>query len=146
MALNLSDIKDAIRAYLEANIVDDVVEQAVPDAQTVLRNADGTVKPYVSYQFGDLQRLYGGARGLIGVRHDDYELPIRIQAQAPDAKMASDMADHVLDVALGFSSDYTGEVRKRPGGGMFSIVNTNGATECYTFPVSFAVTLQMTDS
>lgn len=146
MTLNLREIKNQLRDYFNTALVDEVYEQAVPDAQSVLRNSDGTVKPYIAFQFGDLQRMYGGARGLSGVRNDDYELPIRFQALAPDPAMASDMADGIIDKILGYTSEQTGEVRKRPGGGMFSIVNTNGATECYTFPVSYAVTVQMLET
>lgn len=143
MTLNLREIKTGIRAYIRSSFIEDVVEQSVPDPKTVLRLPDGKVKPYIAFQFGDIQRLYAGSRGLTGVRNDDYELPIRFQALSGDAEIASDIADEIMDVMLGYTSEQTGEVRKRPGGGMFSITSTNGATECYAFPASYAVTIQM---
>lgn len=139
---NISDVQDAILEHLEDSIPQMVVEQAIPDAQTVLRDSKGNVQVYVALQFGDLQRAYTG-QAVAGVRHDDYELPVYIQVVAPQPKIARKLAsDKILDAMLGFSTDGTGEVRKRPGGGMWPILSSNGATAGYLFPSSYAVTVQ----
>lgn len=139
---NISDVQDAILAHLDTSVAQMVVEQAIPDAQSVLRGANGQVQVYVATQFGDLQRTYNG-QAVAGVRHDDYELPVYIQVVAPQPKIARKLAsDKILDSMLGFSTAGTGEVRKRPGGGMWPILSSNGATEAYLFPSSYAVTVQ----
>lgn len=139
---NIDEVQDTILEHLNTSIAQMVVEQSIPDAQTVLRGPNGQVQVYVALQFGDLQETYTG-KAVAGVRHDDYELPVYIQVVAPQAKIARKLASrNVLDAMLGFSTAGTGEVRKRAGGGMWPILASNGATEAYLFPSSYAVTVQ----
>ena len=143
MALNLVDVQDQIYEALENAIPYPLVEQGVPDEDTV-RKVNGKVEPYVALQFGDLQRGRLGGETFAGVRTFDYELPIYIQVVSADMSKARKIRDGaVLDMMLGFSQDWTGEVRKRPGGGMWPITNSNGATEAYLYPSSWAVTVQL---
>lgn len=147
MALNLTSVKDEVRKYLKDSFSGQgPYEQAIPDASTLPRNAQGGIDPYLSFRFGDLQRTYGGGRGLIGVRADDYELPIYFEAVAGNSTDASKLADLVVEAFLGKEFTNTGEARKRPGGGMFPVVSTNGATEAYMFPASFAITIQLMET
>lgn len=142
--LNLVDIQDAVFEELESEMAIPVFEQAIPDANTV-RKVDGKVQPYLAIQFGDLQDRVSG-RGFTGVRSNDYELPIYVQVVAADPRIARKIASGpVLDTMLGLSLDWTGEVRKRPGGGMWPIVNSNGATEAYLAPSSWGVTVQLAE-
>lgn len=145
MTLNLVDVQDQIFDSLETTVPYPVVEQGVPDSQTV-RKVDGKILPYIALQFGDLQRRQDG-QTFTGVRTFDYELPIYIQVCSANARMARQIAGGVvLDAMLGLSFQWTGEVRKRPGGGMFQITQSNGATEAYLFPSSWAVTVQLIDT
>ena len=142
---NLIEIQDKILDQLADNSPFPVYEQAIPDADTVLKVA-GKIEPYIALQFGDLQDRVSG-RGFSGVRHNDYELPIYIQVVAADMAKGRKIRDGaVLDMMLGFSQGWTGEVRKRPGGGMWPITNSNGATEAYLYPSSWAVTVQLHDT
>ena len=145
MALNLVDVQDQIYEALENAIPYPLVEQGVPDADTV-RKVNGKIEPYIALQFGDLQRGRLGGETFAGVRTFDYELPIYIQVCSANARMARQIAGGVvLDALLGLEFEWTGEVRKRPGGGMFSLTSSNGATECYMMPSSWAVTVQIND-
>lgn len=139
---NLVEIQDAILDQLADNSPYPVREQAIPDADT-LEKVGGKVEPYIALQFGDLQDRVSG-RGFTGVRGNDYELPIYIQVVAADVSKARKIRDgFVLDTMLGFSQAWTGEVRKRTGGGMWPIASSNGATEAYMYPSSWAVTVQL---
>lgn len=143
--LNLVEIQDYIFNHLESTLPQPLYEQGIPDAQTV-RKVNGKVQPYVALQFGDLQERASG-RGFSGVRFNDYDLPIYIQVVAADPKVARKIAsDSVLDAMLGLQTDWTDQVRKRPGGGMWPITNSNGATEAYLVPSSWAVTVQMAET
>lgn len=143
--LNLVDVQDLILETLADRLTIPLVEQAIPDEDTV-RKVAGKIEPYAAIQFGDLQDRVSG-RGFSGVRYDDYELPIYVQVVAAEPTRARKLASgQVLDALLGFSQDWTGEVRKRPGGGMWPIVNSNGATEAYLSPSSWAVTVQLHDT
>lgn len=142
--LNLTEIQDTVFDHLEAALPMKLYEEAIPDADSVKKEkATGKIIPYVALQFGDLQDRISG-RSFSGVRGNDYELPIYVQVVAAVPRTARRIAsDNILDAMLGFSTDWSGEVRKRPGGGMWPIVNSNGATEAYLFPSSWAVTVQI---
>lgn len=142
--LNLVDVQEAILAHLKATIPEKVYEQAVPDAEPV-RKVDGKVVPYVALQFGDIQDRVSG-RSFVGVRGNDYELPIYVQVVAATPEIARKVASrNVLNALLGLKTQWTDEVKKRPGGGMWPITSSNGATEAYMVPSSWAVTVQLNE-
>lgn len=143
--LNIYDVTEAILEYLDTAIPQDVIEQAVPNPDQVLRDSKGRIKNYVAVQFGDLQVRETG-NNLAGVRYSDYDLPIYAQVIAGTPQIAREIAyKKVLDALTGMDFQWTGEVRKRSGGAMWPLISSNGATEAYMFPVSFGVTVQMTD-
>lgn len=137
---NETEIQEGIIALLTTSFAQPLVEQAVPDSKTVRRNTAGDVDPYISYYFGDLQQ--GRAYSMAGPRGDDYEMPIYTQVIAPDAGIARRLGNKLRDVMLGEDFPWTGSIRKRPGGGMFPLVASNGATEAYIMPASFGVLIQ----
>lgn len=117
-----------------------VVEQSVPDSQTVIRNEVGQITPYVAIQFGDLQ--LGRTQSFAGPIGADYILPVYTQAVAHRADYARRLSNRVRKAMIGANFSWTGSVAKRPGGGMFPIVSSNAATEAYQFPASFGVLIQ----
>lgn len=137
---NETVIQEGIIALLESSFAQPLVEQAVPDSKTVLRNSAGDVDPYIAYSFGDIQQ--GRAYSMAGPRWDDYDMPLYIQVVAPDAGIARRLGNKVRDVLLGEGFPWTGSIRKRPGGGMFPLVASTGATEAYIMPASFGVLIQ----
>lgn len=137
--LSIETTQEAVLTLL-GTLPQEVVEQAVPDTSTVLRNSEGAIDPYIAIQFGDLQQGY--TSNMASVRGDDYILPIYTQAVGPTPKIARQVANRVVDKLLGKTFTYAGNIRKRPGGGMFPIVATNGATEAYMFPASFGLLIQ----
>lgn len=145
MSLNLVEIQDQILEYLETNIPFPVIEQGIPDADTV-RKVNGKIEPYIAFRYGDLQRRSEG-QTFAGARTFDYDLPIYTEVCASNARQARQIASGVvLETLLGLEFDWTGEIRKKPGGGMFPLTNSNGATEAYLFPGSWAITVQLNDS
>ena len=140
MASNIGQIQQAILDYLEDEFAQPIIEQGIADAETVVRNAVGDIDPYIALQFGDLQQ--GRGRSMTGARGDDYILPIYFQCIAPTPGIARGLQNKVLDVMLGAKFSWAGNVRKRPGGGMFSMTNSSSSTEAYTFPASFGLVVQ----
>lgn len=137
---NETAIQEDIIALLDAAFAQPLVEQAVPDSKTVLRNGAGDVDPYIAYSFGDLQQ--GRAHSMAGPRGDDYEMPIYTQVVAPDPGIARRLGNKLRSVLLGEDVPWSGSIRKRAGGGMFPLVASNGATEAYIVPASFGVLIQ----
>jgi hypothetical protein len=133
-------IQEDILAFLNDAIAQPVIEQSIPDSQTVLRNSAGDIQPYVAVQFGDSQQQ--GSRAMAGPLGDDYVIPIYTQAIGPTPKIARQIANRVRAALLGAAFEWSGTLRKRPGGGMFPITSSNGATECYQTPASFGLMYQ----
>lgn len=137
----INQTQEDILTLLDGAFVQPVVEQGIPDIYSVRRNAtSGQIEPYIAIQFGDLQQ--GRTYSMVGPRGDDYVLPIYFQCIAPTVKVARQLQNKVLDTMLGEGFPWSGNVRKRPGGGMFTMTNSNSATEAYTFPASFGLTVQ----
>lgn len=137
---SISQTQEEILELLRDEFAQPIVEQGVPDISTVKRNLAGDIDPYIAVQFGDLQQ--GRATSMVGPRGDDYILPIYVQCIAPEVGIARELQNKILDVMLGAGFPWSGNVRKRPGGGMFTMTNSNSATEAYTFPASFGLTVQ----
>ena len=137
---SISQTQGEILELLRDEFDQEIVEQGVPDIKTVKRNLAGDIDPYIAIQFGDLQQ--GRATSMAGPRGDDYVLPIYVQCIAPEVEIARGLQNKILDVMLGAGFPWSGSVRKRPGGGMFTMTNSNSATEAYTFPASFGLTVQ----
>lgn len=142
-ATSEEQVQEEILAHLETVLAQPVVEQAIPDSKTVRRNSVGAVEPYVAIQFGDLQ--VGSTTSFAGPVGDDYILPVYTQAVGSTARIARQVSNRVRLALIGASFDWAGQIRKRPGGGMFPIVSSNGATEAYQFPASFGVLIQFAD-
>jgi hypothetical protein len=137
---NENDVIEDILAFIDAGMPQKVVEQAIPNTKTVLRNTSGDIEVYIAVQFGDGQE--GRTHSFNGPRGDDYIIPVYTQVVAPDPAIARRVAAKLRDLMLGASFTHAGQVRKRPGGGMFPIVTSNGATEAYQMPASFGVPIQ----
>lgn len=142
MAVSLDTIADAVLAHLRDEIPFEVVEHAIPDSETVLRDkTTGKIKPYIAVQFGDI--IQQGSRSFNGPRGDDYTLPIYIQVIAPEPSDTRRGASKVTDVFLGEGFTWAGLVRKRLGGAMFPMEGTNAGTEAYIAPLSFGLLIQI---
>lgn len=140
MASKIAGIQQAILDYVDAQMAQPVYEQGIPDPETVIRNEAGEIDPYVAIRFGDLQQ--GVARAMCGPRGDDYILPIYFDCIGPTPALARGVQNKIMDIFLGEGFPWAGNVRKRPGGGLFSITNSNAATEAYSFPASFGLLVQ----
>lgn len=137
---NEEGVQEDIFAALDAAMAQPLYETAIPDSQTAKRDSSGKVIPYIAIQFGDLNDAGNTSFG--GVRTSDYEMPVYVQCVGPTAKVARQIANRVRDQMLGLDFEWTSEIRKRPGGGVFNMVASTGATEAYVAASSFTVTMQ----
>lgn len=140
MASTIGITQAEMLALLDAEFVQPIVEQGIPDIDTVRRNSVGEIEPYIAIQFGDLQQQ--GATSFVGPRGDDYVMPFYAQCIAPEVGVARGLQNKLVNVLLGEGFPWSGNVRKRPGGPMFPMTNSNSATEAYTAPSSFGLLVQ----
>lgn len=126
---------------LTTNFVQKSYEIAIPEPETLKRNAQGKVDPYIAFQFGDLQDGYSETFG--GAETNDFWLPFYAQVVASDAAVARKLGNKMVRTLLGYSEIYGGQVRKRMGGSMFPIGNMDGTIAAYIMPISFGVKIQL---
>lgn len=138
---SLDMIQSDILQEITAQFTQKVYETGIPDQDSVIRNASQKVDPYLSIQFGDLQRI--GGRVASGVEGDDYELPVYFQCIAPSASVARGLSNKLTRVILGYKTRFTGQTRKRPGGGMFPVQSSTGATDAFIAPSSYGIVVQL---
>lgn len=134
-------VQEAVLAALDAAVPQPVHEQGIPDTQTVLRTSGGAIRPYYALQFGDITENRGG-NSFTGPRGDDYDMAVYVQAIAATIKDARKMSNRVKDAMLGLDFPWSGNIRKRAGGGQGTITASNGATEAYVAATSFTVVIQ----
>ena len=139
MANNLEAIQNAVIAEIQS-MPQKTYEQAVPDAASLKRTPAGAVDVYITYQFGDIQA--SGVTSFAGPRADDYQMPLYVQVIAPTPQTARQVYNRLMDKLLGSTFPYTGNIRKRAGGGMWPITGSTNAVECYVFPASFGLLIQ----
>lgn len=137
---NIAETQTEILEFLDTAFAQPIVEQGVPDIETVLRNPSGQIDPYIAIQFGDLQQ--GRTYSFVGPRGDDYVMPLYFQCIAPTPEIARGLYNKLMDEFLGEDFPWSGNVRKRAGGGMFTMTNSNSATEAYAAPASFGLLVQ----
>lgn len=137
---NEESVQEDIFAALDAAMAQPLYETGIPDSQTAKRDSSGRVIPYIAIQFGDISDT--GEMSFGGVRTADYALPVYVQSVGPTPKIARQISNRVKDQMLGLDFDWTSEISKRAGGGVFDMVASNGATEAYVAAASFTVTMQ----
>lgn len=137
----LEEIQEAILEHLQSSFVQPVKEQAIPDIESVPKT-NGKVDPYLIVQFGDIYN--NGRHAMSGAFDDDYALPVYVTSIAGEAGIARGLANKVIRVMLGATvHEWAGQIRKRPGGGMFSATASNSGTEAYAYPSVFRVGIQL---
>ena len=140
---SLDRIQADILAYLKTQFVQPVIDQGYIDSVTIRRNSQGKIEPYIAVDFGDEQS--GGATSMVGAWGDDYVMPLYFRVVAPTPEVARALKNKLTRVFLGKTFAWSGQIRKRPGGGMWPVINSNNATEAYICPASFGVLVQMSN-
>lgn len=137
---NEESVQEALLTRIKADNPTPVTEGGIPDSRTIKVDTSGKIVPYISLQFGDIDDA--GEMSFAGYRSADYNLPIYAQAVAASPREARRLMNRFKDKLLGLDFPWTGEVRKRAGGGVFNDTASNGATEAYVSAASFTVTIQ----
>lgn len=142
---SLEQIETEVLEYLDEEVFpgQSVIEQAIPDLETVVRRANGSIAPYVAVELGDIQPW--GSRSFVGPQGDDYVLPIYLRIVAGDPAIARRLRTRGVQLFLGATFDWAGDMRKRNSGGMFPMKNSDGAVECYIAPASFGIVVQLSE-
>ena len=143
MALNVTEVINAVHTHLTSSLSVPVYKQGVPDADKLPRDKSGNVPFYIAVQYGT---PWAKAKGktFSGVRFDDYLLPISVQVVGHDIDTVEEIAlDGVLDSMLGFTTQWSSQMEQRAGGSVVPMTQSTASTEAYMFPLGFGLTIQM---
>lgn len=143
MAYSLDVSQQAIIDYIRSGMPQEIYEVAIPEPETIIRTPGGNVEPYIAFQFGDLSDGYSETFG--GARTNDFWLPIYFQTVASEAEVCRKISNRLVHKMLGYQAPYGGETRKRMGGKMLPIGNSDGTVMAYISPASFGVKIQLFD-
>lgn len=143
MAYSLDETQQDIIDHIQDQMPQKIHEIAVPEPETIIRTPGGKVEPYIAFQFGDLSDGYSETFG--GAKTNDFWLPIYFQTVASEPDVCRKISNRLLSKMLGYSALYGGEVRKRMGGKMLPIGNSDGTVMAYISPASFGVKIQLFD-
>lgn len=143
MTSSIEYVQDFILETMRSEFAQEVIEQGIPDTETVKRNELNQLYPYYAVQFGDLQAE--GAKNMAMVKGDDYRIPVYIQCIASNPTIARKLHNRLMVLLIGLKVPYGAELRKRPGGSMWPLVNSDGTVEAYMFPSSYSVQVQFID-
>lgn len=137
---SLEEVQKDVSDRLITAFVEPVIEQSWPDPEKLPRDERGNIKPYISYQFGDLQA--GRLKNMATNVGDDYELPLYVLATGPTPEIVRRLANKVVETLLGYSTEWTGQIRKRPGGNMWPIASSDNTVQAMVYPASFGIPIQ----
>jgi hypothetical protein len=115
-------------------------EDGIPTYEN-LHLSGGILKPYIVVSYGDISE--GFDKSMAGARGNAHDLPVRFYAVAPTAKIARQVRGKLTDKFTGFMPAHCAELRKRGGGGLFTMVDNNGAIVAYVATVSFRTSLTL---
>lgn len=138
---NLPDVQEQILQHLSDKAGAEVYEIAIPDPDTLKRNAQGRIEPYVAVQL--LMPQHARGESFAGVWSADYDLPINLQAIAPTAELSRALANRLYEAVLGFGIEFGSGFRPRFGGSVMPVTSNDGTVQAYIHPMSFAVRVQL---
>ena len=140
MATSLDTVQENFASLVKGAFVQNVVEQTIDDTFQVPRNASGDVEPTIIYSFGVLQN--GKLKSMGGVRGHDYLLPVYLAVVSPTPAITRKLSNKLLDVVLGFETDWTGQSVMRPGGSLFPIASSDVTVEATMWAGSMSIPVQ----
>lgn len=115
-------------------------EDGIPTFEN-LHLSGGHLVPYITVSYGDI--IQGIDKSMAGARGHAHDFPVRMFAVAPTAKIARQIRVKLTDVFTGFSPDHCGQMQKRGGGGMFTMVDGSDVIVAYVAPVMFRTSLTL---
>lgn len=120
--INPYRVQQRITAYLKSVLKEPVFEGAVPSPETIVRDANGNIRPYIVIRYSDISRDYRG-NSMAGPRLDSYYCFIDLISVSADDQTSRIVAGNAMDKFIGWVPEEGGPVTKVGGGGEFSILD-----------------------
>lgn len=139
---NLNEVRAEVLGHLRTthNPIP-VYHIAIPDVDTLKRNAKGQITPYIAVQILMPQNARG--ESFAGVWSADYDLPVNLQVITADADLSGEIAAEVFESMLGFGISFGSGFRPRFGGAVLPLTSNDGTIQAFIHPMSFSARVQL---
>jgi hypothetical protein len=128
--LNLVALQDIIAAHIKAEFpAYEVIEDEILDDDYLLK-VNGKIKPYIVLRWSGLFRD-AGATSFAGVRYDEYNSSVDINAIAPTPSQARRAMNIVMDKLIGWKPTGGGAMIPEGGGDVYVVVGDNNKPHLY---------------
>jgi len=127
--LNIEALREEILQYISDSVPLTVYRGAVPSAET-LQYENGTLIPYAVVNFSNLIPSQN-ERSFIGARGDNYAFVFRVYTISRDVAICENWQTRMDDLLIGYKPTDSGEVNKRYGGSIYSLMTERGGIEAF---------------
>jgi hypothetical protein len=128
--INPYRVQQRIVDYAGTVLKEPIFEGGVPSPETIVRDGNGNIRPYVVMRFSDVSRDYRG-NSMAGPRLDSYYGFCDFVCVAADDRTARAVSGNVMDKMTGFTPDEGGPFTKVGGGGEFTILDGRDKPAAY---------------
>jgi hypothetical protein len=127
--LNIELLREEILQYISDSVSLTVYRGAVPSAET-LQYENGTLVPYAVVNFSNLIPSQN-ERSFIGARGDNYAFVFRTYTISRDVAICENWQTRMDDLLIGYKPTDSGEVNKRYGGSIYSLMTERAGIEAF---------------
>ena len=143
MSINPYPVQQRWVQFMNDTFAQEVFEGGVPTPETIMRDNNGQIKPYLVARFSDVSRDYrGNAMG--GARLDHYYGFLDVIVVSGYDTVTRNLAGYVMDKMLGASVAESGQLNKVGGGGAFEILSGRDKPAAYCLAVGFRYSYNFT--
>lgn len=139
MSINPYPVQQRLVQYMDDTFVQPVFEGGVPNPETIVRDGNGNISPYIVARFSDLSRDYR-QNSLASARLDNYYSFLDCVIVAPSDRIARSIGGYVIDKMIGAQVEETGELAKVGGGGDFVVLDGRDKPPAFIYVVGFRFT------
>lgn len=138
--LNIESLRNEIIDLLNDYSNLTVYRGGVPTTETI-KYENGNLIPYAVCNFSEV--IPGNDRSFLGARGDGYVFVFRIYVIAKDVAIAENWQSRFDDLLIGFTPEYSGEINKRFGGGVYTMYNERGGIEAFATAGTYNFQMQL---
>lgn len=120
--INPYRVQQRITDYIKSVLKEPVFEGGVPTPETIVRDANGNIRPYVVARYSDVSRDYRG-NSMAGPRLDSYYGFLDLVCVSAYDTTSRAVAGNAMDKLIGYTPEEGGPLTKVGGGGEFTILD-----------------------
>lgn len=138
--INPYRVQQRITEYAKTVLKEPIFEGGVPTPETIVRDANGNIKPYLVFRWSDTSRDYRG-NSMAGPRLDSYYCFLDVISVSAYDQTSRNVAGNVMDKLIGYTPEEGGPITKVGGGGEFVVLDGRDKPPAYIAATGYRVAL-----